>query len=131
MVFFDNPEYLLADALLAVRLTDVVGPFWLLEEKLFELVTGLGIFDFFNCPGGLIFDWLSFCWDSTAVSLALMLDNIDATVLGAGFELLTEDCGCILDSEGFGSFVELNLKKKVNWFYYVVLSSNFVLYEFK
>ena len=27
LVFFDNPEYLLADALLAVRLTDVVGPF--------------------------------------------------------------------------------------------------------
>ena len=42
------------------------------------------------------------------VSFALMLDNIDATVLGAGFGLLTEDCCCPFDSEGFGSFVELN-----------------------
>ena len=112
-VFFVIPENLLADALLAVRLTDVVGPFWLPVEKLFELVTGLGIFDFFGCPGGLIFELLSFSGACIGVSPALMLDNIDATVFGAGFWLpcdIVNDVACPLESEDLVSLTELKLK---------------------
>ena len=97
LVFLDIPENLLADALLAVRLTDVMGPFWEPAEKLFALVTGLGIFDFLACPGGL-------------VSLDLMFDNIDATVFGADFWLPCATALAIVDPlvvEDLGSFVAL------------------------
>ena len=107
-VFLDIPENLLADALLADRLTDVMGPFWEPEEKLFALVTGLGIFDFFTCPGGLVFDWVS----------ALIFDNIDATVLGADFVLFwaTEVVTFApLLVEDLWSFVVLDWKKWFQW----------------
>ena len=102
LVFLDIPENLLADALLAVRFTDVMGPFWEPVEKLFALVTGLGIFDFFACPGGLVFDCV--------LSPALMFDNIDATVFGAGFWLPFGTAVEIADPlvvEDLGSFVVL------------------------